>query len=380
VADASNGDECGALKLYVAENDGTNTVGLALTGSTTDGEIDVTVGAGTASVVTVPGHIDLAGDIDVDGTLEADAITIGSTAIGSIYGVIAGSSSIVTTGALNSGSITSGFGNIDNGSSTLDTGAATLASLNVSDGNITNVGDIAVDTVSGDADSNTTIGFPGSDILTLNTAGSERARIDANGQLLVGRTSANTYFHTNLNSSGANVGCLTLEHTSSTDSECYGQDINFSAAAPDNESQWFFRCRDSGATPRFQIWSSGNCINVNNSYGAVSDEKLKTGIVDARSYWADFKNVQFRKFKLKSKGENGTYLLGVIAQEIETIFPSLVEESPDFDESDGKREDLGTTTKSVKYSVLNQIGLKVVQELQTRLEAAEAKITTLEAA
>ena len=129
VADASNGDECGALKLYVAENDGTNTVGLALTGSTTDGEIDVTVGAGTASVVTVPGHIDLAGDIDVDGTLEADAITIGGTAIGSIYGVIAGSGSIVTTGALDSGSITSGFGNIDNGSSTLDTGAATLASL-----------------------------------------------------------------------------------------------------------------------------------------------------------------------------------------------------------------------------------------------------------
>jgi hypothetical protein len=81
VADASHGDECGALKLYVAENDGTNTVGLSLTGSTTDGEVDATIGAGTASVVTVPGHIDLAGDIDVDGTLEADAITIGGTAI-----------------------------------------------------------------------------------------------------------------------------------------------------------------------------------------------------------------------------------------------------------------------------------------------------------
>jgi hypothetical protein len=36
-----------------------------------------------------------------------------------------GGSSIVTTGALDTGSITSGFGNIDNGSSTLDTGAIT---------------------------------------------------------------------------------------------------------------------------------------------------------------------------------------------------------------------------------------------------------------
>jgi len=41
---------------------------------------------------------------------------------------------------------------------------------------------------------------------------------------------------------------------------------------------------------------------------------------------------------------------------------------------------LETSTKSLKYSVLSQIGLKVVQELQTRLEAAEAKIAALESA
>ena len=67
-----------------------------------------------------------------------------------------GDSALVITGALNSGSITSGFGNIDNGSSTLDTGAATVSSLSVSDGNITNVGNIALDTISSDA--GTTIG------------------------------------------------------------------------------------------------------------------------------------------------------------------------------------------------------------------------------
>ena len=60
-------------------------------------------------------------DAYFDGTVEADAITIGGTAIGSIYGVVAGSSSIVTTGALDSGSITSGFGTIDTGSSAITT-------------------------------------------------------------------------------------------------------------------------------------------------------------------------------------------------------------------------------------------------------------------
>ena len=64
-------------------------------------------------------------DAYINGTLEADAITIGGTAIGSIYGVIAGSSSIVTTGALDSGSITSGFGAIDNGTSGIRTNTFT---------------------------------------------------------------------------------------------------------------------------------------------------------------------------------------------------------------------------------------------------------------
>ena len=58
-------------------------------------------------------------DAYIHGTLEADAITIGGTAIAA-----AGTSSITTTGALNSGSITSGFGTIDTGSSAISTTGA----------------------------------------------------------------------------------------------------------------------------------------------------------------------------------------------------------------------------------------------------------------
>ena len=92
-----------------------------------------------ATNITLSGELDAAtgdfsGDVDVDGTLEADAITINGTAIGSIYGAVAGSSSIVTTGALDSGSITSGFGNIDTGSSTITTtGLITGGSLDIDD-------------------------------------------------------------------------------------------------------------------------------------------------------------------------------------------------------------------------------------------------------
>ena len=100
-----------------------------------------------------------------DGTLEADAITIGGTAIGSIYSAIAGSSSIVTTGALDSGSITSGFGNIDNGGSSIACG-----SLDISDGNITNVGDIDCDSISiADAGTGLNIAFGGNTTLNKMT-------------------------------------------------------------------------------------------------------------------------------------------------------------------------------------------------------------------
>jgi len=95
----------------------------------TDATADITMltlagadaGAATFNNKIVATELDISGDVDVDGTLEADAITIGSTAIGSIYGVVAGSSSIVTTGALNTGSITSGFGTIDTGASAITT-------------------------------------------------------------------------------------------------------------------------------------------------------------------------------------------------------------------------------------------------------------------
>ena len=82
--------------------------------------------------------LDISGDVDVDGTLEADAITLNGTALGSLYSPIAGGSGIVTTGAINSGSITSGFGTIDNGASAITTTGALGA------GTATFAGDVAL--------------------------------------------------------------------------------------------------------------------------------------------------------------------------------------------------------------------------------------------
>jgi len=344
VADASNGDECGALKLYVAENDGNNTVGLSLTGSTTDGEVDATIGAGSASVVTVPGHIDLAGDINVAGELQTANIgyTDGDNAI-----TIADGGGVTFPQAA---TFTSGFSNNDQ--------------------NITNVGDIAVDTVSGDNDSNTTIGFPGSDVLTLNTDGSERIRCDANGTLGIGTSSPGYALEVDGDAGNAFVSRISNSNTTAPAILW----LLFKDQTPDTTASPFLQCGDNSANRLF-IYSDGDVQNHDNSYSGISDIKLKQDVEDARDYWDDFKQIRFRKFKFKSDveayGADAGSRLGVVAQEAESVFPSLVTEAPD---------DLGTTTKGFKYSILNQIGLKVVQELQARLEAAEAKIAALEAA
>lgn len=70
VSEADDTDEAGKLSFYVAESDGTTTAlaaGLVLEGEhATNGEVDVTIGAGTASTTTVAGNLTVTGDIVLD--------------------------------------------------------------------------------------------------------------------------------------------------------------------------------------------------------------------------------------------------------------------------------------------------------------------------
>ena len=130
----------------------------------------------------------------------------------------------------------------------------------------------------------------------------------------------------------------------------------------------------TGGAVSFGVFTNGNTVNANNSYGAISDVKLKENIVDASSQWDDIKALQVRNYNF-IEGQTHTQI-GVVAQEVETVSPGLVTESPDRD-NDGN--DLGTTTKSVNYSVLYMKAVKALQEAMERIETLEAKVAALEA-
>ena len=209
---------------------------------------------------------------------------------------------------------------------------------------------------------------------TTTTGGTERARITSDGKLLVGTTTTLGGLLDVYQTSNAKVAALRSTNASQTNPllEVLA-DRNTT-----NNTYYAIQTGVANVAYRFQVADSGNVTNTNSSYGAISDIKLKQDIVDAGSQWSDIKNLRFRKFRWKSEvidNQNAPAYLGVIAQEAEQISPSLIEEHTDRD-SDGN--DLGTVTKSVKYSILYMKAVKALQEAMTRIEQLEAKVAALE--
>ena len=126
-----------------------------------------------------------------------------------------------------------------------------------------------------------------------------------------------------------------------------------------------------GSNGQFKIMGDGDAQNTNNNYSGVSDLKLKENIVDANSQWDDIKAIQVRNYNFKADTGYETHTqIGVVAQELEAVCPGLIKDCID---EDADSSDLGTTTKTVTYSVLYMKGIKALQEAQTRIETLETQ-------
>jgi len=85
IHDATSGEESGKLTFSVANHDGDMGDGLILTGGSADNEIDVTLGLGAASDVSMPGHLIVGKSIDIeasDAAIMLDSVTILSDSSG----------------------------------------------------------------------------------------------------------------------------------------------------------------------------------------------------------------------------------------------------------------------------------------------------------
>jgi len=211
--------------------------------------------------------------------------------------------------------------------------------------------------------------------LLFGTNNTERARITSGGYSKFsndGTYYGSTSSYHELRQTGTGVGAVVSASNAS-----YANDILYVTASRNttNNTFYYLSCyNDGGANYRMRVADSGNVTNVNGSYGTISDAKMKTDIVDAGSQWADIKGLRFRKFKMKDD-PSGIMQLGVVAQEVEQVSPGLVEEHAD---RDGDGNDLGTTTKSVKTSILLMKAAVALQEAMARIEQLETKVAALE--
>jgi hypothetical protein len=116
-------------------------------------------------------------------------------------------------------------------------------------------------------------------------------------------------------------------------------------------------------TLQFQVASTGNVTNTNNSYGSLSDARIKENITDATPKLDGIKQLRVVNFNLKTDPKK-LKQIGLIAQEVEQVFPAMVES--DLDAPDNM--------KSVKYSVLVPMLVKAMQEQQAIIESLKARL------
>jgi hypothetical protein len=235
--------------------------------------------------------------------------------------------------------------------------------------------------------------FTGTDSIIDHTSGSGGLYIRSDAILLQdSQSTPNTYFRIDQGAQAKavipthNTYAFKVQHAGDPASAApYGLEIEYSNGAPDPESDTanlFIKASDTGAV-RFKVGGDGDVMNHDNSYGAISDERLKTNIVDANSQWDDIKALKIRNYEKKDDvelhGAGKKVQIGVIAQELETAgMTGLTKDGEPnaFDIKHGVPAE--GKVKSVKYSVLYMKAIKALQEAMAKIETLETKVKALE--
>jgi hypothetical protein len=180
----------------------------------------------------------------------------------------------------------------------------------------------------------------------FETGGTERARIDSSGNLLVGTTSVSP-------SSGVGVKLA--------------YDPTAPYVAVTGTGTYFYAFNDSASAYRFYVTPAGQINATSTSINAISDVSLKENIRDLETGLAEILALKPRRFDWKAETHiNEKNVAGFIAQEVEGILPELVY---DFEYNKD------STKKSLKMGDMLPTVIKALQELNANLVAQVAALS-----
>ena len=174
--------------------------------------------------------------------------------------------------------------------------------------------------------------------------------------------------------------------TSGSNNVCIGHDAGSNQVSTGDNLLYI--ARNGNAAGNDGCWihgtATGTCINGDNStaWAQTSDRRIKKNIADSSVGLTEINKLKIRNFEYRTFEEldsdvkalnNGKGLnvisksgtkTGIIAQEVEEVFPNDVHE-------------MGDGTKIVTPSDLNYALIKAVQELSAKVTSLEAEVTKL---
>jgi hypothetical protein len=190
-------------------------------------------------------------------------------------------------------------------------------------------------------------------------AAAPRLQITSGGNVLIGTTAAETAALTAL---APTQGTCAIQGRAPNGTSAA---LIQSSSVTSGSTSWYAYVAQSGngssvTTNTMFVYGNGNIVNVNNSYGTLSDIALKENIIDATSKLDDILKLKVKNFNLIAD-ENKTKQIGFIAQDLEQVFPNMIE----IDSKSGM--------KSIKTSVLIPMLVKAIQELKAELDELKNK-------
>jgi hypothetical protein len=145
----------------------------------------------------------------------------------------------------------------------------------------------------------------------------------------------------------------------------FGLLVRYANADPNGTSNQFLTCMGGGATTRMEVRSNGGIANFSANNVNLSDADVKRIKGPAQSQRSQFRQLQLVEGQYLDSNRTNDDVM-VTAQNVEAIYPELVEEF-----SDG--------LKGVREHGLMMRAFKVIQELADENDALATRVAALEA-
>ena len=195
--------------------------------SSTDGQLDI-VADTLVQVATAAFTVDASGDI----TLDAGGADVVLKDDGTTFGSLTNSSGelVIKSGSTPTAALTFSGANITaEGNLTVDGNLDVTGTFDLSDSNFTNAGNIQLDSISGDADTDTSITFSGSDVITVATGGTTSFTVDASQNILMNAAQKIQFRDTALTINSSTDGQLDIDADTEIEITAPTVDINASS-------------------------------------------------------------------------------------------------------------------------------------------------------